>query len=154
LALSILTADCGPILLTDPKADVIGAAHAGWKGALGGVIEAVLDAMISLGADASNIRAAIGPSEQLLMMTNRQTVVTGIFALAASVNLVVSVLLAPLLGAMGVALAMLAASVVAAAGSAIAVRRAFGSFVHAFHRLSYRRPASARPASTSPDPVP
>ena len=61
LALSILTADCGPILLTDPKADVIGAAHAGWKGALGGVIEAVLDAMISLGADASNIRAAIGP---------------------------------------------------------------------------------------------
>jgi O-antigen/teichoic acid export membrane protein len=100
------------------------------------------------------VRAAIGPSEQLLMMTNRQTVVTGIFALAASVNLVVSVLLAPVLGAMGVALAMLATSVVAAAGSAIAVRRAFGSFVHAFHRLSYRRPASARPASTSPDPVP
>jgi hypothetical protein len=49
---------------------------------------------------------------------------------------------------------MLAASVVAAAGSAIAVRRAFGSFVHAFHRLSYRKPASPRPASTSPDPVP
>ena len=61
LALSILTADCGPILLADQEAGVIGAAHAGWKGALGGVIEAVLDAMHSLGASVENISAAIGP---------------------------------------------------------------------------------------------
>jgi len=61
LALSILTADCGPILLTDPRAGVIGAAHAGWKGALGGVIEAALEAMKSLGADPANVSAAIGP---------------------------------------------------------------------------------------------
>ncbi len=61
LALSILTADCGPILLADPKAGVIGAAHAGWKGALGGVIDAVLEAMASLGANPADISAAIGP---------------------------------------------------------------------------------------------
>jgi YfiH family protein len=61
LALSILTADCGPILMTDPKPGVIGAVHAGWKGALGGVIEAALAAMKSLGADPANISAAIGP---------------------------------------------------------------------------------------------
>ena len=45
LALGILTADCAPVLLADPKAKVIGAAHAGWKGALGGVLEATLEAM-------------------------------------------------------------------------------------------------------------
>lgn len=61
LALSILTADCGPILLSDPKAGVIGAAHAGWKGALGGVIEAALEAMQSLGANPADVSAAIGP---------------------------------------------------------------------------------------------
>ncbi len=61
LALSILTADCGPILLSDPKAGVIGAAHAGWKGALGGVLEAALEAMASLGANPADVSAAIGP---------------------------------------------------------------------------------------------
>ncbi len=61
LALSILTADCGPILLSDSEAGVIGAAHAGWKGAVGGVIEAALTAMKSLGADEARIVAAIGP---------------------------------------------------------------------------------------------
>lgn len=61
LALSILTADCGPILLADPEAKVIGAAHAGWKGALGGVLESALDAMVSLGAQKSRILAAVGP---------------------------------------------------------------------------------------------
>jgi YfiH family protein len=62
LALGILTADCAPVLLADPKAKVIGAAHAGWKGALGGVLEATLDAMEKLGALRDRIGVAIGPS--------------------------------------------------------------------------------------------
>jgi YfiH family protein len=61
LALGILTADCAPVLLADPKAKVIGAAHAGWKGALGGVLEATLEAMEKLGALRDRIEAAIGP---------------------------------------------------------------------------------------------
>jgi hypothetical protein len=61
LALGILTADCAPVLLADPKAGVIGAAHAGWKGALGGVLEATLEAMERLGAQRMRIQAAIGP---------------------------------------------------------------------------------------------
>jgi YfiH family protein len=60
--LTILTADCQPVLLHDPEAGVIGAAHAGWKGALGGVLEAAVDAMAGLGASRDRIRAAIGPS--------------------------------------------------------------------------------------------
>jgi YfiH family protein len=61
LALGILTADCAPILLADAEAEVIGAAHAGWKGALGGVVEATVAAMERLGADRARIAAAIGP---------------------------------------------------------------------------------------------
>jgi polyphenol oxidase len=61
LALGILTADCTPVLLADRDAGVIGAAHAGWKGALAGVIEATLAAMESRGADRTRIAAAIGP---------------------------------------------------------------------------------------------
>ena len=61
LALGILTADCAPILLADQAAGVIGAAHAGWKGALAGVAEATVSAMVSLGADRSRIAAAVGP---------------------------------------------------------------------------------------------
>ena len=61
LALGILTADCAPVLLADPKARVIGAAHAGWKGALAGVLEAALEAMEKLGAVRDRIGAAIGP---------------------------------------------------------------------------------------------
>lgn len=61
LALAILTADCVPILFADPEAGVIGAAHSGWKGALGGINEATLEAMESLGADTGRISAAIGP---------------------------------------------------------------------------------------------
>lgn len=61
LALGILTADCAPVLLADADAGVIGAAHAGWGGALGGVIAAVVDAMTSLGARRERIAAAIGP---------------------------------------------------------------------------------------------
>jgi hypothetical protein len=61
LALGILTADCAPVLLADAEAEVIGAAHAGWKGALGGVVEATVTAMERLGADRARIAAAIGP---------------------------------------------------------------------------------------------
>ncbi len=62
IALCILTADCTPVLFADPKTRIIGAAHAGWKGALGGVLEATLNQMEALGADRSNILAAIGPT--------------------------------------------------------------------------------------------
>lgn len=62
LALAILTADCQPVLFADPKAGVIGAAHAGWRGALIGILGATLDAMESLGAKRKNITAVIGPS--------------------------------------------------------------------------------------------
>jgi polyphenol oxidase len=61
VALGILTADCAPVLFADPEAGVIGAAHAGWRGALGGVLEATLAAMKQLGAARARIRAAIGP---------------------------------------------------------------------------------------------
>ena len=62
LALAILTADCQPVLFADPAAKVIGAAHAGWKGALDGILEATLDTMESLGATRANTTAVIGPS--------------------------------------------------------------------------------------------
>lgn len=61
LALGILTADCAPVLLADAEAGVIGAAHAGWKGALGGVLDATVAAMESLGAVGPRIIAGIGP---------------------------------------------------------------------------------------------
>jgi polyphenol oxidase len=61
LAIGVTTADCGPILFADPQAGVIGAAHAGWRGALTGVIEATVEAMERLGAKRGEIRAAIGP---------------------------------------------------------------------------------------------
>ena len=61
LALGILTADCAPVLLADRDAGVIGAAHAGWKGALAGVTDAAVAAMEAMGADRGRIAAAIGP---------------------------------------------------------------------------------------------
>ena len=61
IALGILAADCAPVLLADPEAHVIGAAHAGWGGAFGGVIENVVAAMTRLGAKRTRIIAAIGP---------------------------------------------------------------------------------------------
>jgi YfiH family protein len=61
LAIGVTTADCGPVLFVDPAHRVIGAAHAGWKGALTGVLEATLDAMEELGAERGQIVAAIGP---------------------------------------------------------------------------------------------
>jgi YfiH family protein len=62
IALGILTADCAPVLLADNEAKIIGAAHAGWKGAAGGVIANVVKAMEELGASRARIRAAIGPA--------------------------------------------------------------------------------------------
>ena len=62
VAIAVLTADCQPVLFADANAGVVGAAHAGWKGALGGVLEATVDAMERLGATRSSISAVIGPS--------------------------------------------------------------------------------------------
>ncbi|MBB3136762.1 hypothetical protein FHS26_004519 [Rhizobium pisi] len=62
IALGVLAADCGPILFADPDNRVIGAAHAGWKGALTGIIENTVAAMEALGADRDNIVACLGPS--------------------------------------------------------------------------------------------
>lgn len=64
IALAILAADCAPVLLADVTAGVIGAAHAGWKGAKAGVIDATIDAMVSLGAEPERIAAAVGPRIQ------------------------------------------------------------------------------------------
>jgi YfiH family protein len=61
LALSVLSADCQPVLFHDPKAGIVGAAHAGWRGALDGILEATIEAMEALGANRENINAAIGP---------------------------------------------------------------------------------------------
>ena len=62
LALGILTADCVPVLFAEAEAGVVGAAHAGWKGALTGVVEATVSAMTALGADRKRIVAGIGPA--------------------------------------------------------------------------------------------
>ena len=62
LAIGVSTADCGPLLFADAEARVIGAAHAGWRGAFTGVIEATVAAMEKLGADRSRIAVALGPT--------------------------------------------------------------------------------------------
>lgn len=61
IAIGILTADCAPVLFTDVQAGVVGAAHAGWKGAALGVLDATVLEMERLGANSKNIRAAVGP---------------------------------------------------------------------------------------------
>ncbi len=61
LAIAVTTADCGPVLLADVAAGVIGAAHAGWRGALAGVIDSTISAMEEIGAERSRIVAALGP---------------------------------------------------------------------------------------------
>ena len=61
VALGIVTADCAPVLLADPRAGVIGAAHAGWRGAVAGVIEATVAAMEALGADPARLVGVVGP---------------------------------------------------------------------------------------------
>jgi YfiH family protein len=62
LAAGVLTADCAPVLFADAEAGVVAAAHAGWRGALGGVLEAAIDAMLGLGARRERIAAAVGPA--------------------------------------------------------------------------------------------
>ena len=62
LAIGITTADCGPVLLADATAGVIGAAHAGWRGAATGVLEATVAAMERCGADRARISVALGPT--------------------------------------------------------------------------------------------
>ena len=62
LVLGVLTADCGPVLFADPQARVVGAAHAGWKGALASILENTIAAMEALGASRQNIVACLGPS--------------------------------------------------------------------------------------------
>ena len=62
IGLAVLTADCQPVLFSDPQAGVIGAAHAGWRGSRDGVLEATLDAMEALGANRAAITAVIGPT--------------------------------------------------------------------------------------------
>ncbi len=62
LVLMILSADCAPVLFADTQAGVVGAAHAGWRGAADGVLQATLDAMVSLGAVADQVQAVIGPT--------------------------------------------------------------------------------------------
>ena len=64
LLIGVTTADCAPILLCDAKAGVVGAAHAGWKGALYGIVESVVAAMVEAGAEPGRIAAAIGPCIQ------------------------------------------------------------------------------------------
>jgi YfiH family protein len=61
ITLGILTADCAPVLFADAKAKIIGAAHAGWKGAIGGILPETIGQMIELGAKRGRIQAAIGP---------------------------------------------------------------------------------------------
>jgi YfiH family protein len=61
IALGVLTADCAPVLFADPQAGVIAAAHAGWRGALSGIVEAAVEAMVVLGARRDRILAAVGP---------------------------------------------------------------------------------------------
>lgn len=62
LAVGALSADCAPVLFADPEARVIAAAHAGWRGAVSGVVEATIEAMVRLGARREDIRAAVGPT--------------------------------------------------------------------------------------------
>ncbi|MBO0906396.1 peptidoglycan editing factor PgeF [Jiella sonneratiae] len=62
LAVGVVTADCGPVLFADPKNRVVGAAHAGWRGALGGVLEATIAAMESVGAERASTVAVLGPT--------------------------------------------------------------------------------------------
>lgn len=61
IALGVLAADCAPVLLADPESGVIGAAHSGWRGAVSGVIEATVAAMVELGAERGRIAAVVGP---------------------------------------------------------------------------------------------
>ena len=56
-----LAADCAPVLIADPQARIVAAAHAGWRGALGGIVQAAVDQMVALGGDPARMVAAVGP---------------------------------------------------------------------------------------------
>ncbi|MGI9364392.1 MAG: peptidoglycan editing factor PgeF [Rhizobiaceae bacterium] len=62
LAIGVVTADCGPVLFADAKNGVVGACHAGWKGAVGGILEETVDAMVAQGANQTSITAVLGPT--------------------------------------------------------------------------------------------
>ena len=62
LPIGVITADCGPVLFCDAKNEIIGAAHAGWKGATGGILENTISTMVKMGADIGGIRATLGPT--------------------------------------------------------------------------------------------
>jgi YfiH family protein len=62
VVVGVLTADCGPVLFADPKNGVVAAAHAGWKGAIGGILESAVETMLALGAERSAITAVLGPT--------------------------------------------------------------------------------------------
>ena len=65
LAIGVMTADCAPVLFCDPVAKIVGAAHAGWRGAFGGVLDDTIEKMCSLGANRQNIAATVGPAISL-----------------------------------------------------------------------------------------
>lgn len=64
IALAVMSADCAPVLFYEPNTHIIGAAHCGWKGAIGGVLEATIDAIIALGGKREDIQSCIGPCIQ------------------------------------------------------------------------------------------
>ena len=74
MALGVLAADCAPLLLFDPVARVIGAAHAGWRGAFRGVAEATVEAMERLGAERSRIHVGIGPVHWTYFLRGRSRI--------------------------------------------------------------------------------
>ena len=74
LAIGVTAADCGPVLFVDPNARVIGAAHAGWKGALTGVLESTIDAMEKLGADRSRHRRRDRPADPPALLRSRRRI--------------------------------------------------------------------------------
>ena len=80
LLLGIVTADCAPVLLADAEAGVVGAVHAGWRGALAGVTDQAIAAMISLGAEAGRISAAVGPCIARASYEVDQTFAEGLLA--------------------------------------------------------------------------
>ena len=71
VAIGVTTADCGPVLFAEPTAGVIGAAHAGWRGALTGIVEATVAAMEQLGADRNRIHAVAWPDDQAAQLRSR-----------------------------------------------------------------------------------
>lgn len=86
LAISVITADCAPVLFSNAQGTIVGAAHAGWRGALSGVLEATIDAMLALGATRESLSAVVGPciaQESYETAEDMHTAITGTDRLAA-----------------------------------------------------------------------